>query len=241
MQAISTRHPAIATAEPVPARYDIYAAIHKALRLHMADTLSRVGSADPCDIADVDAALAQLRELLDLCEQHLEKENAFVHPALEQARAGSAGHVQADHEAHREAIADLRDLAGLVADTLGAARGPALARLYRAAAAFVGHNLEHMAYEEAEHNAVLWAAYDDAQILAMEQRIVSGIAPETMMAMLRWFLPALNAPERAAMLCAIQARMPEPAFAGVLELARGRLAPAEHAKLLAACGVSAAR
>jgi iron-sulfur cluster repair protein YtfE (RIC family) len=244
MQAISTRDSATVTTaatEPAPVRHDIFAAIHKALRLHMTDTLSRVGSADPFDDVQVDAALAQLRELLDFCEQHLDKENTYIHPALEQARAGSAAQTQADHVEHEEAIADLRDLAGLVADTCGAPRSAALTRLYRATARFVGHNFEHMAYEEAEHNAVLWAAYDDAQILQIEQRIVSGMPPAAMMALLRWFLPALNAPERAAMLGGMRSGMPAPAFAGVLELARGCLAPAEHAKLLAALGVSAAR
>ena len=244
MQAISTRDSASATTaatEPARARHDIFAAIHKALRLHMVDTLSRVGSADPFDDPQVDAALAQLRELLDMCEQHLQKENTYIHPALEQARAGSAAQTQADHVEHEEAIADLRDLAGLAADTRGAARSAALTRLYRATAQFVGHNFEHITYEEAEHNAVLWATYDDAQILQIEQRIVSGIAPQTLMALLRWFLPALNAPERAGMLRGMQAGMPAPAFAGVLELARGCLAPAEHAKLLAALGLSAAR
>lgn len=244
MQATSTRDPIHATAaaaDTAAVRYDIFAAIHKALRLHMTDTLSRVGSADPSDDAQVDAAVAQVRDLLDMCEQHLEKENAYIHPALEQARAGSAARTVADHEEHREAIADLRDLAGLVADTRGAPRSAALTRLYRATARFVGHNFEHMAYEEAEHNAVLWAVYDDAQILEIEQRIVSGIPPAAMMALLRWFLPALNAPERAAMLAGMRTGMPAPAFAGVLELARGCLAPAEHAKLMAALGLSAAR
>lgn len=235
MQAIAPRHStAPAKTAAAPARHDIYAAIHKALRLHMAETLTRIGSADPADGASVDAALAQVRELLELCEHHLENENAVLHPALEQAQPGSASHVEADHLSHREGIADLRDLTGLVADTQGAERAAALTRLYRATATFVGHNLEHMAYEEAEHNAVLWAAYDDAQIRALEQRIVSAIPPEGMMALLRWFLPALNAPERAAMLGGMRAAMPEPAFAGVLAVARERLTPAEHAKLLSA-------
>lgn len=244
MDTISTRAHApgnAADATAAPPRHDIYAAIHKALRLHMTDTLARIGSADPFDDAAVDGALAQLGELLDLCEHHLENENHFIHPALEQARPGSAARVAGDHEKHVEAIADLRDLAGLAADTRDHARAAALARLYRATAGFVGHNFEHMAYEEAEHNRVLWAAYDDAQILDIERQIVSSIEPQAMAGMLRWFLPALNAPERAGMLRGMQAGMPAAAFAGVLDIARGRLTPAELAKTLAACGVSAAR
>jgi hypothetical protein len=236
MEEISTltTAPATAATEAAPARHDIYAAIHKALRLHMADTLTRIGRTDPFDDAEVGGAMQQVGELLDLCEQHLDKENHVLHPALERARPGSTAHIEADHVSHVEAIADLRDLAGLVADTRGESRAGALARLYRATARFVGHNFEHMAYEEAEHNAVLWAAYDDAQILALEQQIVSSIEPQAMAALLRWFLPALNAPERAAMLRGMQAGMPESVFAGVLDIARARLALADFAKLLSA-------
>ncbi|HRI18084.1 MAG TPA: hemerythrin domain-containing protein, partial [Burkholderiaceae bacterium] len=222
MEALSTpvSGTAVSATEAAPARYDIYAAIHKALRLHMADTLTRLGRTDPFDDADVSGALRQLGELVDLCEHHLHNESRFLHPALERARPGSASHCEADHAAHLEAFADLRDLAGLVTDTRGEARAGALTRLYRATARFVGHNFEHMAYEEAEHNAVLWAALDDAQILAIEQQIVSSIEPSAMGALLHWFLPALNAPERAAMLRGMQAAMPAPAFEGVLDIAR---------------------
>ena len=71
---------------PPPGRRDLYAPIHKALRLFMTRTLSAVGSTDPADAQEVRATLVLLERLLALCEAHLHHENEFVHPALERAR-----------------------------------------------------------------------------------------------------------------------------------------------------------
>ncbi|ODU99761.1 MAG: hypothetical protein ABT20_16540 [Rubrivivax sp. SCN 70-15] len=221
-------------------RYDLYAGIHKALRLMMSRTLTRVGATDPTAADEVAGALAQLGRLLELCELHLKDENEFVHPALERARAGSAARVAAEHVHHAEAIADLRDLAGLVADSLGIARAAALGRLYRALALFVADNFQHMHVEETAHNALLWAAYGDAELQAIEQAIVASIPPAAMAEALHWFIPALHAGERAAMLDGMRHEMPPEPFAHVLEIARATLDQDQHARLLRALGLPVA-
>lgn len=218
-------------------RMDLYAGIHKALRLFMMRTLATVGSADPDDTTDVTQALDLLDRLLGLCELHLKDENDFVHPALERARPGSAARIAAEHQHHVEAIADLRDLAGLVRDARHAQRPAALNRLYRALALFVADNFQHMHVEETAHNAVLWARYGDAELLAIEQAIVASIPPVAMAEALQWFIPALSAPERAAMLGGMQQGMPPEPFAAVLDIARRTLAPADQAKLMRALGL----
>jgi hemerythrin-like domain-containing protein len=221
-------------------RRDFYAPIHKALRLFMTRTLCSVGSTDPADAQEVHATLDLLERLLALCESHLQHENEFVHPALERARSGSAARVGAEHDHHSEAIADLRDLAALVADSPEAARGAALSRLYRTLALFVAENLQHMHVEETAHNAVLWAAYSDEELDAIEHTLVTSIAPATMLEALHWFLPALNAPERAGMLGGIKQGMPPEPFRAVLDIAQRTLSPRDHALLLRDLGLAAA-
>ncbi len=229
-----------AAGAPLPqGRVDLYAGIHKALRLMMARTLAAVGSADPGDADEVAATLRQVGQLLDLCELHLKDENEFVHPALERARPGSAARIADEHLHHAETIADLRDLAGLAADSHGTPRAAALGRLYRALALFVADNLQHMHVEETAHNALLWAHYRDDELQAIENDIVASIPPQLMALALHWFIPALNAPERAGMLSGMRAGMPPEAFLGVLEIARATLAPQDHAKLCRALGVAA--
>lgn len=212
-------------------RLDFYAGIHKALRLFLTHTLTRVGSTDPADAAELAATLDQVERLLAACALHLHDENQFVHPALERAQAGSAARIGAEHLHHEESIADLRDLAALVAHSAKPVRAAALDRLYHALALFVADNLQHMHVEQTAHNAVLWAAYSDEQLMAIEQQIVASIPPQAMAELLGWFMPALNAPERAGMLRDMRQGMPPEAFAGVLAIAERTLAPAEHAKL----------
>jgi hemerythrin-like domain-containing protein len=213
-------------------RHDLYAGIHKALRLFMSRTLTRVGATDHADADDVAATLDQLDRLLGLCEVHLKDENEFVHPALERARPGSAARIAAEHVHHAESIADLRDLAAYVANSRDAARASALDRLYRALALFVADNFHHMHVEETVHNPLLWAAYRDDELAAIEQAIVASIPPAVMMEALHWFVPALSAPERAAMLGEMRQGMPPEAFAAVLDIAQRTLSVADHARLM---------
>jgi hypothetical protein len=229
-------HPAAAQA----GRRDLYAGIHKALRLFMTRTLCRVGSTDPVDSTEVAAALEMLERLLALCELHLKDENEFVHPALERARPGTAARIAAEHVHHAESIADLRDLAGLVEHGREGGRAASLARLYRALALFVADNLQHMHIEETTHNPVLWARYSDAELVAIEQALVASIPPAAMFEALHWFLPALNASERAAMLAEMSHGMPPEPFRAVLGIAERTLAPQDHARLMQALGLPAA-
>jgi hypothetical protein len=220
-------------------RYDFYAGIHKALRLFMGDTLVRIGSTDADDAAALEASLGQLHALLGTCEQHLEHENRFVHPLLEAAVPGTTARIAGEHEEHLEAIASLRDLAGLVQHAQAPRRAAALHRLYLATAQFVAENFEHMAVEESAHNPVLWAHYSDPELLVHHDALVASIAPQDIMALLGWFMPALSAPERAGMLGGMRASAPAQAFEAALTIARQRLAPADMARLSEDLGIAA--
>lgn len=244
-------HPTTTPSEPLPihllaavpptptGRHDLYVGIHKALRLCMTRTLTRVGSTDAGDDAALDATLDQLGRMLSLFELHLKDENEFVHSALERARPGLTARIAAEHVHHQQAIDDLRELADVVKAQRPAARGAALERLYRALALFVADNLQHMHFEETVHNPVLWAAYGDAELLDIEAALVASIPPASMAEALHWFLPALSAPERAGMLGGMRASgMPPEVFAGVLDIARQTLAGDELARLRADLGLA---
>lgn len=212
-------------------RYDIYATIHKALRSFMFDTVTKVGSLDRDDAAEVGAAMAQVRDLAYLCRMHLDKENHFVHPAMEARCPASTAQVAADHAEHEHAIVDVYALADAVESASGEARAAALRTLYRHLALFTGENLLHMDSEETEHNAVLWSAYSDAELIALEQAIVAAVPPQDMMLVMRWMLSAMTRQERAGKLAEIRAHAPAPAFAAIMELASATLPAAAQRKL----------
>jgi len=209
-------------------RFDLYAVIHKAMRLALADTLGRIGSVDAAEPGPRREALAQLRSLLDLCRSHVDKEERYVHPAIEARCPGVARRIADEHVEHLAAINALE--AEAVAFQCAPDAASAF-RLYRHLAAFVAENLEHMEVEETVHNAALWAAYSDAELLRVHEAILASIGPDDLAQVLHWMLPAMNPGERAGMLLGMRAQAPAPAFEGVLQLARRRLAGGDWAKL----------
>src|SRR5262249_48099203 len=124
-------------------RHNIYAFIHKALRLAMTDALAALGRLDVADAEEVSQALVRVRDLADFCEHHLEVENAFVHPAIEARRPGSTTRIAAEHVEHLAAIAELRGLTEALARAPAATRDLAAAALYVSLAHCVGENFVH--------------------------------------------------------------------------------------------------
>ncbi len=194
-----------------PTRFDMYALIHKALRAMMADALVALGRLDVNEDEGVAQTLDRLRALLAACASHLQHEEDFIHPAIEARMPGAACITADDHRHHREQIAALESAI---------------------------HALEQagMQVEERDNNAALQAAYTDEELLAIHDRLVASIPPQEMAATLRWMLPNLSAPERAALLGGMALSLPRAAFDGVLVLARQNLNARDWLKLMMALG-----
>jgi len=213
-----------------PARFDMYATIHRALRHFMTDTLTQIGRLDASDSEASRAALDQLDTLLYLCRQHLEHENRFVHPAIEARSPGGSQRVAGEHEDHLEAIAALE------AEALAVRQAPsptADLRLYRHLALFVADNFEHMQIEETRHNELLWQGYDDAELVQIHEQILASLDPAERGLVLRWMTPALPRSERAALYAELRKQMPGEVFSAVLEGAKPWLGAQDWAALVA--------
>jgi hemerythrin-like domain-containing protein len=235
---LDTAAPATRTASAAAApRVDLYGPIHKALRLMMTDTLQRTGRLDTDDAAELAATLAAVQALLDACRSHVAKENKYVHTAIEARRPGASERIAGEHDEHLEAIAALEAEVAALRALPGASAG---ARLYAHLARFVAENFEHMHLEETQHNATLWAAYSDAELLDVHQRILASIEPDEMASVLRWMVPALTPAERAGMLGQMQREMPPEAMRGVLETVRPHLDDSAWGKLARALRIPAA-
>lgn len=225
-------------ASTAPARrFDMYAGIHKALRACMGDTLAGLGRMDVHDAAERDAALAQARETLDLLARHVHHEDAFVHPVL--AAVGHRAESVGDHPHHLEEIAELHGLVDAVEHAPAEQADARAHALYLRFARFVADNFEHMHVEETANNAVLWAHYTDAELMAVEQRLVASIAPPVMMSIMAWMLPALNRAELHGLLGGIRETAPPEAFAGLMALACDRLPAARWQGLQRAMAAAA--
>jgi hypothetical protein len=217
-------------------RHDLYAKIHKALRLAMTDAMNRVGRLDTDEDGEVRAAAVTVRELIDLCRLHLEKEEQFVHPALEAAIPGSSSRTARDHDDHLRAFDRLEAGVRAIERSTGERAAAAAARLYRDLALFTAENLVHMHGEEVDNNAVLWATLSDDEIVAIERRLVASIPPGRMAGILRWMAPAMTPAERATFFTNLRSKLPPPAFAAVMSDVIAQLDSGAKRKLLQALG-----
>ncbi|MFN0304137.1 MAG: hypothetical protein ACKVQU_27710 [Burkholderiales bacterium] len=222
--------------EAPASRYDLYAGIHKGLRAWMSDVLARAGRTDPFDRSEVTDLSANLRALLRFCRKHIESESKYVHFAMEQAIPGTPVAIAGDHLHHERAIASIEtELRGLE-HAEWSARATAAQRLYRRIALFVADNFVHMHTEETEHNAVLWATYTDHEIAEIEQTIVASHAPEELAEVLRWMVPAMSSPERAAMFTRMRMNAPTGVVDHLLGVVKPYLSDGDWNKLCAATG-----
>ena len=212
-------------------RYNVYALIHKALRLAMTETLPVVGRIDASDAAEVTDAIVRVRELLAFCKHHLEVENAMVHPFIEARAPGTTAQIAVEHVHHEASLAALERSLETLARAPAATRATAAADLYAKLANFVGENLVHMNEEETVHNRALWDTYTDEELAALESRIKSAQTPEQMKFALRWMLPAMSPAERVRLLAAVRDAAPLPVYAGIVALARTHVDAAGWRKL----------
>jgi len=178
------------------ARYDIYARIHKGIRLMLGDIQARAGRVAHDDPAALEDLARRVEGVIALCESHLAHENAFIHPALEAVQPGASARIAAEHVEHERDLQALRTHARALAAGTGIERAAACRAMYLALGLFAAHNLVHMHLEETEHNAVLWAHYGDDEIAAIEGRLIAHLTPPEMMSAMRWMLPALPAADR---------------------------------------------
>ena len=212
-------------------RYDIYALIHKGLRSCLTDTLIAMGRVDLHSTAELDAALEQVKNLLAICQGHLEHEDTFIHQAMEACEPGVAADMYHHHKQHEAMISELQSLVEKLAQCPVQERAQVAATLYRRLAVFVADNLAHMHEEETANNAILWRNYSDAEIQEIEHRLVQSITPEENALVMRWMLPALNHQEREGFLNNMRKAAPPPVFEGVMHIARLNLPAVEWNKL----------
>jgi len=125
-------------------RHDIYRLIHKGLRLRMAEAMQMLGTADTGDAAEFGAVADDVLTLLEICQSHVEHENAHVHPALEARAPGSSADIAGQHVHHEQELARLIGRLREIRRADRLERPNLLRRYYRDFALWVADNFVHM-------------------------------------------------------------------------------------------------
>jgi hypothetical protein len=212
-------------------RFNVYLVVHKALRMALSETLVAAGRVDPHDETETGALAAQVRALLLFCRTHLDKEEAFVHPAIEARSPGSSAATHEDHQDHLAAFQQLEAQVRALETAIGSQREIAAAQLYLHLGLFVAENLAHMHVEETDNNEALWATYDDAELHALEERIAASIPQDARQVALRFMASACDPVERATFLRGVRSQVPPAVFEAIVGSVQAGLTGAEREKL----------
>lgn len=212
--------------------FDIYRNIHKGIRGELFDITSAAGSADPNDEVATRALAQRFTGLVALLEGHAAHEDRYLAPLIQRQSVPLASTIVQDHGALEGQLHQLGEVIQRL-PSAKPARRLATHRFYLGLASFTADYLEHQAVEELEVMPALATGYTVQELLKVNAEILAAIPPDTMTATLSLLLPAMNVEDRTEMLAGIRASAPPEAFAGVLGLARGVLAPADYAALAA--------
>ena len=217
-------------------RLQPYRFIHKALRMLMFRTLQQAATLDAADPTARATLVSAVDELLKVCSEHLGHENSFFHAALRERAPRAVLAFDDDHQGHELSMVALRTQLGRVAVGGQAVRGEAYA-LYLTLTRFIGENLEHMADEETRLTHAFWQHFSDAEIQAIEQRLLASFSPEKSAYYARWMARGLDDVELATLATGARETLPPEVFDGVIELLMAELPTTRQARLARALGL----
>ncbi|MDB5251057.1 MAG: hypothetical protein JWP27_226 [Flaviaesturariibacter sp.] len=216
-------------------RHNIFNQIHKGLRALLFDTALHLQRTDFTNEVEAEEALNKVREAVLLFDEHAQKEDAFVLPAIAEFEPSVVATFQAEH------VKDMALSNQLTAsvETFFLQDAPAqkiLAgqQLTRSFMAFTVFNLEHMAKEEDLVNTILWRYYSDEVILGMQQEIVRNTTPWLNDFFSKWMLRGINTAEATSWLQAVQATAPDVVFQTLLNKAAEELPGARFERIASA-------
>ena len=220
----------------VQQRFDFYGPIHKSLRMAISDLLIRMGKTNFAAPEAAERVVSAMRQLLVVCEEHIEHEARFVHPQLATRLPQALAKIDAGHDEHARFVAELRSLGDAVLGSKAPSlRALAGRTLYLHFTSFAADALAHMVEEERALQPLMHRFFSDDELLAMETAILGSMSPEQQLASMIGIVRAVNGPERAALLGGVHAAAPPPAFEAIIGALRPELASDEWSELTALC------
>jgi len=206
----------------------LFAPIHKAIRLGLAEMLVRIGQTAFGDDAAVGALFDEIESLFHKLERHAEVEDTVVAPALE----GRAGEVFATHACLDRLTAELRALMVRARTSRPDEREVIGRTLYLHFSRFVAEQLSHMAEEEQVLQPLLEWMHSDEELFALHGAVLARLSPEEKLASAPFMVWAAAPNERIALVRGFAAAAGPAVAAEVVKRAGTRLSPAELKELL---------
>ncbi len=216
----------------MPSTHDIYGPIHKGLRFGSAQLLIRLGCADWRDREATRALLSDLRLHLELCREHLEHEDREYMPPFHARNRIVAAQLEADHEDHNRTFGEIEALIAVVEAASPRNRTEPARALYLRFSLYFANDMIHMAREEADALPLFHGQFSNAELQAMEGRIIASIPPDRLVQYYNIMLPGMNPQERATFLRYVGGAAPPEALVHLRDVVAKEALPPHAYKVL---------
>ncbi len=214
-------------------RFNIFNQIHKALRALLYDTALTLQQTHFVNAEEAESALARVKHVLNVFDKHAEHEDNSILPAIQQFEPSVVDAFEQEHQEDHALAEDLRaQISVFENETTADGRLKTGHNILHSFIAFMTFNLDHMAKEETILNDRLWRYYSDAEILALNQRIVASIPQEEMAFTSAWMMRGLSNSEISRWLKEVQRNAPEFVFSALFTIAEKELPHDRFRKIL---------
>jgi iron-sulfur cluster repair protein YtfE (RIC family) len=198
-------------------RFDLFLAIHKGIRLALADLLTRMGSTDFSDAAASQRIASDLSLVLALCEDHRRTEDEVIFPNLRSRMSGDLVSIADDHEDQARIVAEL-DAAARTLLAESEENRPRVGRvLYLHFSKFVGELLAHMAEEEQVASPLFDRLFTQEEVMGIHAKVMAFLSIEEHFRGAKFILRALNRPERITLMTGALALFPKEAVVALVD------------------------
>lgn len=198
-------------------RFDLFLAIHKGIRLALADLLSRMGSTDFTDAAAAQRIASDLALVLALCEDHRRTEDEVVFPNLRSRMSGDLVTIADDHQDQARIVRELTAASTTLVGESEENRPRAGRVLYLHFTKFVGELLAHMAEEEQVASPLFDRLFSQEEVMAIHGKVMAFLTIEEHFRGAKFILRAVNRPERVALMTGALAVFPKEAVVALVD------------------------
>jgi len=214
-------------------RFDLYAPVHKGIRLALSGLCHQAGSVDHFEEAKVNAFVEEFKRVVIILESHSRDEDAHINESYEKYAPQTLQELEAEHEGLEQ---KLEQLAGLVSQLESSKRNPAehqkvWYQIGKDLNRFTAEYFTHLEREEGPGMHALWAHLSDEELKVISVNIRSSIPPHAMAIFMHYMIPAISHQERFGVLSDIKKFAPKEAYEGMCRLAESRLNSASWAQL----------
>ncbi len=214
-------------------RFNIFNQVHKGLRALLYDTALSLQQTDFSNAEEAEPALHKIRKTLDAFESHAYIEDSYVLPAIQQYEpalvdAFEGEHIK-DHELGEKVIVLVNNLEQENSAQVQTAKAVELLHAFNA---FLSFNIDHMSREETVLNERLWRYYSDAEIIAINHRILENVKPADLAFYSAWMMKGLSNTEITCWLKEVQRNAPDYVFANLFSIAEKELPQTRFRKIL---------